>query len=186
MIYYLFFWYILILFTLKKKINNIKIDDNIAEYMVDNIIFENIHPNIITMIGLLCNSFIFCIFVDILDIYNNVSIVLLLIIRYLTDILDGAIARKYNKTSHVGHILDTISDIIFSVIVIYLYGIKINASLIYIIFFSITYLMLLIFKYNILKTHTILKDENQSNIVISFTTNNTIFLFIYVYLLYIY
>ena len=186
MVYYLFLCYVLILVILRHKINNIRIDDNIAEFMIDNVIFENIHPNIITSIGLLCNPLIFCIFIDILDIYNNMSIVLLLIIRYFADILDGAVARKYNKISNLGHTLDTLSDTLFSVIIIYLYGIKINAPLIYILSFSIIYLTILIFQYDILKTHTILKDQNQSNIVISFTTNNTIFIFAYVYILYIY
>ena len=41
-------------------------------------------------------------------------IVLMIFLRYLADIIDGKVARKYKKTSKLGGYLDTISDVMFS------------------------------------------------------------------------
>ena len=58
-------------------------------------------------------SGIFIFFFGIMFLYlkepNNANI--FLVIRYFCDILDGAVARKYNKTSKLGGYLDTIDDI---------------------------------------------------------------------------
>lgn len=84
-----------------------KIDEDIAntEWLLK--LFKNIHPNCISLFGMVCNILI------IMFLYlkepNNANI--FLVIRYFCDILDGAVARKYNKTSKLGGYLDTIDDI---------------------------------------------------------------------------
>ena len=90
----------------------IKIDRNIADYVSENItLFKYIHPNIISFIGIICNILIY--FLIFKNIKNKLLLLILFNIRALSDILDGAIARKYNKTSKLGHYMDTFSEFKF-------------------------------------------------------------------------
>ena len=101
-------------------ITNIKTDDYISNKIIDSTnIFENIHPNIITLFGMNINLIIYNVFVA--DNTNSycIFIGILFIIRWLCDCLDGNVARKYNKTSYIGSLLDTVSD--FMLIGIFLY-----------------------------------------------------------------
>jgi phosphatidylglycerophosphate synthase len=93
------------------------IDDKIAEIFVDNLpIFEHIHPNYISITGLLLNIIIaYHIFT-----FNYGPILLIsIILRCLMDILDGAVARKYDKVTYVGGLLDTFTDCSLIVIIFY-------------------------------------------------------------------
>jgi phosphatidylglycerophosphate synthase len=69
--------------------------------------FRKVHPNFITVAGLISNILI--IFLLIKGYIYLAS--LFLIIKFFCDTLDGQVARKYNKTSKLGGYLDTISDI---------------------------------------------------------------------------
>ena len=95
---------------------DLRIDDYLANNNLILSFFKNIHPNIITTIGIIINLII-PIKINQKKI-NEVNI--LLVIRYLIDIFDGAIARKYNKTSKIGGYLDTFSDLILFYIYIYI------------------------------------------------------------------
>ena len=70
-------------------------------------IFRHIHPNVITITSMVLNYFIY---ISILNRQKQKALILLWI-RYMTDNLDGHIARKYGKTSKIGGLLDTIADI---------------------------------------------------------------------------
>ena len=88
---------------------NLNIDNYIGIKIVDTDIFKNVHPNIITIFGIILNFVIFFLLKK-----SNILIAnILTIIRCLCDILDGNIARKYNKYSKLGGTLDTICDFIF-------------------------------------------------------------------------
>lgn len=68
--------------------------------------FQYIHPNVLSILGL---------FIDAIILYTILSqlyvlMCLCVFIRYSCDCLDGAIARKYNKVSNLGGLLDTIAD----------------------------------------------------------------------------
>ena len=93
------------------EIKNLHIDDVIAKYFVDNFgLFEYVHPNVITALGILCN---YLIYKEIMKPNKNKLLLFVLFnLRTLTDILDGAVARKYKKSSKLGHVLDTLSDFI--------------------------------------------------------------------------
>ena len=84
-----------------------KLDDYIVnrEWMLSP--FKKIHPNLITLTGMVCNVFIITLLLKGYVHWAN----LLLIIKYFCDCLDGGVARKYNKTSKLGGYLDTISDV---------------------------------------------------------------------------
>ncbi len=71
-------------------------------------IFKYVHPNLITLTGLVLN---FCILYAITHEMFFPTVVML-VIRYLADCLDGGVARKYNKKSKIGGALDTWSDTI--------------------------------------------------------------------------
>ena len=73
-----------------------KLDENIGNLFINSGIFKNIHPNIISVIGIYLNILILW------SVLNNVPIhvvSILIMLRCLTDILDGMIARKYDKKS---------------------------------------------------------------------------------------
>lgn len=69
-------------------------------------LFQYIHPNILSLLGLFTDAVI------LYAILNQLYILMCicLFIRYSCDCLDGAVARKYNKVSDLGGLLDTIAD----------------------------------------------------------------------------
>ncbi len=73
----------------------------------------NIHPNIVTL-----SSFIFSTLL--LHYYSSNQFnyfVLMIFLKWLSDGLDGEIARKCNKTSKLGGYLDTIADLYYYIII---------------------------------------------------------------------
>ena len=90
-----------------KKILFIDTDKLYSDYLVSKLKFlKNIHPNIITFFGIFLNVLIYYS----LDLKLLLPLLFLLFLRYLTDCLDGAVARMYKKVSKLGGYLDTISD----------------------------------------------------------------------------
>lgn len=84
-----------------------KIDDYIVdrEWMLSP--FKKVHPNFITVAGLVSNILIIFLLIK-----GHIHLAnLFLVIKFFCDTLDGQVARKYNKTSKLGGYLDTISDI---------------------------------------------------------------------------
>ena len=96
-------------------------DDKLADIFVNKTeIFKNIHPNIISCTSILLNVPIFFVLHTIGTVnISPVIITLLIATRCITDILDGAIARKYDKVSVLGGSLDTIGDISLICIIIW-------------------------------------------------------------------
>ncbi len=108
--------------------------------------------------------------------------------RYLSDILDGKVARKYNKVSELGNYLDSLSDIMMCFI-IYSFIIKIytNTSNKLIILSYIFILFIFQYTFNIFNTHSLIKNNINNNIfttIISVITNNTIIMFSVFYIIY--
>ncbi len=176
------------------KFINFSIDDYIANILTQNEFFKDIHPNAITLVGIICNIIIFrIIFNNKFNLLNNKydSIVFLIILltRYLTDILDGQIARKYNKVSELGNYLDSLSDIMM-LFIMYSFIIKIytNTSNKLIILSYIFIVFIFQYTFNIFYTHQLIKNNINNNIfttIISVMTNNTIILFSVFYIEYI-
>jgi phosphatidylglycerophosphate synthase len=158
----------------------IKSDDIIVDYIMKNYdIFENIHPNVITSIGIVCNYFIL-LNIDNIETHNVNLIIfgILLCVRFLADALDGAVARKYKKSSRLGNILDTVSDLMLLFIVFYFAMIVFKLPNWTIIFY-ILLLVLINEKYGIFKQHDAVKNnkENIIDTIMNFSTNNTIIVF---------
>lgn len=78
-------------------------------------LFKYIHPNYITILGLLINVTILYIRKDKQFIFYFLNI-----LRILCDNLDGMIARKYNKMSYIGGLLDTTGDLTHITVVSYI------------------------------------------------------------------
>ena len=102
-------------------------------------------------------------------------------LRCLTDILDGMIARKYDKKSKLGGWLDTIQDMLlafFIVPFILLYKYTKNKSLSVIIPLILTTTSLFLYYYNDISDH----DNIDSEILQTFR-NNSVLLFIFAIIL---
>jgi len=172
-----------------KNLNNILIDDNLSKGLVNNLTFlKYIHPNFISLISIILNYFIH-IYLNNSSPYLNIYIFgIILFIRWLSDCLDGAIARKYNKTSRFGHSLDTLGDILLLFIFMYfilnkLFHIPIIPS-----FIIISNIMLLSnIDTNFIDDHDKIKNrENSKNYfkkILGFVINNTYLIFIFYILL---
>lgn len=162
------------------------LDDKLADIFVNKTeIFKNMHPNVFSCISIALNIPIFFL---LNGTYTPHPLIAFLIIatRCITDILDGAIARKYNKVSVVGGLLDTIGDI--SLLCIFTWFGMQWAGLhysIYILFLGL--LTALIVSYDFYHDHSAAKiySTNICNNCIAFFINNTIFpfmgLFLFVY-----
>ena len=175
---------------MKKFFDSIRLDDSIANFFVRNFNFEKIHPNTITTFGIFCNfAILFLVLTKRNILFKNIILFTVLFLRFLADCLDGAVARKYKKTSKIGHLLDTVSDIIFITIAIVTTILKYNLhqKLNLDIKHAITIILVLIFSfvryYNISDSHNLIKEADTSNIIISFTVNNSYLGFLLYYTL---
>jgi len=161
---------------LYENVLNIKVDDMITEKIVENVGFlRHINPNVLTVSGILMNIYIYKLLGN-----NNPNALLVfccIVYRWLVDCLDGAIARKYNKTSKIGHLLDTMSDVMMLYITAYFIQSKVFNIPFY-IFLGIysVFIWMLNDKYNIIESHNNLKNTDSIDIVnvsIIFLVNNT-------------
>lgn len=106
----------------------------------------------------------------------------LIMIRYLTDILDGAVARRYNKGTVVGGYLDSLCDImLISVFAVY-YVSYITSNIFVLLCVSYTTIISLIVYFyikNSLYDHVGLKvnPTNDLEKVIQWFVNNTLFIY---------
>jgi phosphatidylglycerophosphate synthase len=176
---YIYIFFIIIL-LFHKKINSVRIDDDIADTFIKNVSFlKHIHPTIITISGLLLNFYIY----NLLNTPNS-DIYLLgfcIIYRWLADCLDGAIARKYNKCSRLGHQLDTLSDVIMGFITFYFIQKHIcNWSFNICLIIYIVFLSIFNYLFDFINTHDNLKNSKKNIIdyTVSFLINNTILIYI--------
>ena len=166
----------------------LKLDDEITEYIMQTDIFKNIHPNTITFVGIICNLILFFMIQNIKKYnVNMIYFTLLLIVRFLSDCLDGAVARKYKKTSKIGNLLDTISDMMFMYVILYYFAKVYNISVLKITIFFVIILVFMNMRYEIYDNHEIVKGENNNIIdnIFSFSANNTIVIFTAFYLFFV-
>lgn len=70
-------------------------------------LFKEIHPNAITIFGIVMNGFMIHYYYFI---GHKGMTAILLIIRIVCDNLDGIVAREFNKTSKLGGLLDSLAD----------------------------------------------------------------------------
>jgi len=167
------------------RIDELKLDDTIANTIVNNTnIFQNIEPNWITLFGMALN-FIFLYNI----LYNNDTIIIgiILFLRWLSDCLDGAVARKYNKTSNIGNKFDTLTDIMFYMIILYWLWVKIDNKIICLIFSVIWFILIynIIFVEKLFDTHiNIKKGGTLYKSFVAFLTNNSYIPFIFIYYCY--
>lgn len=158
-----------------------KFDDHLASILVNNDIFKNIHPNTITFFGMFIN---FIIYFDIESNQDMCIFAVLIYLRWAADVLDGAVARKYKKTSKIGHILDTLSDIH---IVFKGFMYVTQFGYITMTYISIVIILYMSVKYNMFESHINMKtySNNIFNNIIIFHTNNTIITYtlFYIYII---
>jgi phosphatidylglycerophosphate synthase len=94
-----------------RRIITARADDRLTSIILNRFkLFRYIHPNALTLIGLLLN---FLVIYEVVEQGAFALIVILLFFRYLADCLDGGVARMYGKKSRIGGVLDTWSDTIF-------------------------------------------------------------------------
>jgi phosphatidylglycerophosphate synthase len=159
-----------------------RIDDDIAntEWLLRP--FKHIHPNFISLFGMICNIFIIK-YLLLREIYlANIF----LAIRYFCDILDGAVARRYNKTSKLGGYLDTIDDIMLLTLYLGLIIWIKTKNILYTklgFFISLLILVAYLKSYNALYDHTNLKQGGTSKIekILEFFINNSLFIWMFIF-----
>jgi phosphatidylglycerophosphate synthase len=160
-----------------------RLDDYIADAFVEKTdIFKNVHPNIITATSLILNVLIL---LQLLRWRNGINFGLfaaLLATRCATDIFDGAVARKYKKSSKLGGYLDTIGDFTFFVILFYFAFDRFRISS----FFWIPLVAFMLFTvqyFDVSHDHSSLKVYNGGPYqrVSAFLANNTVLTFIAIY-----
>lgn len=165
-----------------------KLDDNITNFVIDNFdsrnVLQSVYPNFITILGMICNYIIFGLISCIKTVKINAYVFFaVMLTRFLCDCLDGAVARKYKKTSKLGHILDTVSDMLMMLIIFYA---VITVYDLHWIFYSGYGLVLFVLHYNfsIFTSHKTMKNPNGEILsnIISFLTNNSIFTFVSLYI----
>lgn len=166
----------------------IYIDGIIANYIVDNCpIFAHIHPNYITLFGFIMNFVILYLIKNPTRFqYTPIIMGIVIFLRWLADALDGAVARKYNKTSYIGGCFDTISDIVLFFIVIYYCFTTYNIDNKY---YSLIIALLVVYfmYYNNLSDHSKVKKENNNALdIVPYTINNLIIIYFIFYLIYLY
>lgn len=182
--------YSIIILLYNNKINKINSDKYISDKIIEKVsILKYIHPNIITISGLIINFYIYYLLHT-----PNSNIYLLsfcIIYRWLADCLDGSIARKYNKGSKLGHYLDTISDIILGFIYInYIQSFIFNLSFNYSLLIYLIFVYILNKIYNFIESHDKLKKINNNKDILNnfvvFNINNPIIMFVFIILAYYY
>jgi len=178
--------YSIIILVFSNKINKINSDNYIADKIIDNVYFlKYIHPNIITISGLIINFYIYYL---LYTPHSNIYLLtFFMIYRWLADCLDGAVARKYNKGSKLGHHLDTISDIILGFICInYIQSFIFNLSFNYSLLIYLIFLFILNKTFNFIETHDNLKKIKNNKAILNnfivFNINNPIFMFLFIIL----
>jgi len=168
-----------------KNLELLKLDDYIADIFIRNVGFlKYIHPNLITISGIIMNIYIYYLLNNNSDKY---ILGICLFYRWLVDILDGAVARKYNKTSKLGNILDTFSDFMIGFILYnYIQKYIFNFSLEVFTFIYIVIISLMIHKYNLLDNHYVIKNKKKNIIDYfnGFMVDNSILHYLIFYIIY--
>lgn len=164
---------------------NLKLDDAYTKFILNRVyFFKYINPNLITIIGLLTDFFIFYFLINKSLIFLGLS----LFIRYSADCLDGAVARKYKKVSDLGGILDTLADntliFIVSYGIILLLGSNSFILPILIVFLNLYYL----YNKKALIHHANVKKEKVGDLfhnIYGYFVNNNFILYILIFITFV-
>jgi phosphatidylglycerophosphate synthase len=113
---------------LKEHLENSGIIDKNFSYPLVNILLEpiykiNLTPHIITTITLILRL------ISAYLLYNNIyvqSVPILYLISWITDAMDGELARKYNMKSNFGALYDSIVDITTHILIFSILYMKYN------------------------------------------------------------
>jgi phosphatidylglycerophosphate synthase len=167
------------------------IDDSIADILVNRThIFANIHPNIITCISLLCNIALYILLARVFVSHRDLDVgvfTVVLALRCITDILDGAVARKYHKASQLGGLLDTLGDVTLVLVFVYFACIWCNISS-HICLLVAALIAYVVYALDIHHDHSAAKSYNGhiGRQLLAFSTNNTVVLYgaVYAWVLY--
>lgn len=159
------------------------IDNKIANILVQRTdIFAHIHPTFLTVISLICNVLLYRLVAPSLDGHTQMNVgalAVVVLVRCLTDILDGAVARKYNKTSQIGGLLDTLGDVTLLLLVVaYICArFALPWSICWIVALAIGYVL---YRLDMYHNHAPAKvyDGHVGQQLLAFCTNNTVILFI--------
>jgi phosphatidylglycerophosphate synthase len=165
-----------------KKILFIDTDKLYSDYLVSKLKFlKHIHPNVITFFGIFINVLIYYS----LDLKFLVPLLFLLFLRYLTDCLDGAVARMYKKASKLGGYLDTISDHML-IFIVSLFVFEVFSFDYYILFSIILTLISLSYLFIIksLSDHRNIKVKGKN--FYNFLVNNSWILYLCFYIFFIF
>lgn len=156
-----------------------EIDDRVGKAIAEISIFQHIHPNLITACSFFLNAGI------IYGITHNRSRILyvFVVLRILTDILDGNVARLYHKTTDLGGFLDTMGDAMlygFTVpfLLAHIYECEWHSSILLGCLNFVLFMLYLDYK-NALIRHTALKVYNNDSAAwytntIPFVVNNNL------------
>lgn len=149
----------------------------------------NIHPNIITLMGLVTAALLPLMH------FNNLPWVLFfsIWIRQLCDCIDGAVARKCKKTSKIGGYLDFVADFIFFYSMLFIV-LSMKFNLLYSAIISgclmtlntITYYY--IYGSHVLHDHSDFKNYDQNSIyksIFALAANNTFLLGVLIGIVYL-
>jgi len=140
----------------------------------------NIHPNIITLIGIILNYFLFYY----LSKNNKLYSILLIIVHCILDSLDGEIARKCNKQSDIGGILDSISDVLFMSIIFLYYLSKYSDKVLFTKLNVVILFLFIIFINQITSSYDIKTHQASTKIGQFLSENNLILYFVNIILIY--
>jgi phosphatidylglycerophosphate synthase len=154
------------------------IDNQIGNRIVSHKIFSHVHPNYVTLFSGVLNYFIFQTAFE----NNPNKMTVLLIVRCITDIIDGNIARRYDKKSATGASLDSIMDIMLFMIYAYVITSKLTGNkdntirMTIAVGLFLTYFML---DTSMFTDHDIIKrdGDNIINRIISKLETMTVFIF---------
>jgi len=138
------------------------INNNIVSHSL--CLFKYIHPNIITLTGLVINFIIFSLYFQ--DSHCKIINSILIFLRILADNLDGMVARKYKKTSNIGGFLDTLSDTILTIMTMYAITFYFIPS--YALYFAILFGIITIsylFYYDAICVHANFMEKNNNGII---------------------
>lgn len=149
----------------------------------------NLHPNIITLSGTIGTLLIWKFHQD----KRYALVAFLIFYKWFSDALDGPVARKCDKRSKLGGLLDSITDYIFSIVMIrvflsFVWKDNIWPWIVSILIFAI-FLLPFISNYSIeaMYDHSLFKGhskENKINNIVPTIIGNLLFIYVVIIVLY--
>jgi phosphatidylglycerophosphate synthase len=160
-------------------------DDSLANTLVANTpIFAYIHPNVFSCASIILNFVILYLLKSGRGLVPQyILLAAIFAARYLTDILDGAIARTYSKVSVVGGILDTVGDALLILIICWYICAVFGLPSIYVAYAAVAMATFMIYEGTV-HDHAAYKVYGRDRLrdIVAWGINNTVWLFAATYL----